>query len=41
LGASAFAFLVFAPEETNLVMARIELEHFVAAHRPVPAQRTP
>ncbi|MES1185882.1 MAG: response regulator [Myxococcales bacterium] len=41
LGASAFALLVFAPEETNLVMARIELEHFVAAHRPVPAQRTP
>jgi CheY-like chemotaxis protein len=41
LGANAFALLVFAPEETNLVMARIELEHFVAAHRPLPAQRTP
>lgn len=41
LGASAFALLIFAPEETNLVMARIELEHFVAAHRSSPAQRTP
>jgi CheY-like chemotaxis protein len=41
LGANAFALLIFAPEETNLVMARIELEHFVAAHRPFPAQRTP
>jgi len=41
LGANAFALLIFAPEETNLVMARIELEHFVALHRAVPAQRTP
>jgi len=41
LGASAFALLIFAPDETNLVMARIELEHFVALHRPLPAQRTP
>jgi len=41
LGANAFALLIFAPEETNLVMARLELEHFVAAHRPPPAQRTP
>ena len=41
LGASAFALLIFAPEETNLVMARLELEHFVATHRPPPAQRTP
>lgn len=41
LGASAFALLIFAPEETNLVMARIELEHFIAAHRPLTAQRTP
>jgi hypothetical protein len=41
LGTSAFALLIFAPEETNLVMARIELEHFVATHRPLPAQRTP
>jgi CheY-like chemotaxis protein len=27
-----FALLIFAPEETNLVMARIELEYFIAAH---------
>lgn len=26
-----FALLVFAPEETNLVMARLELEYFIAA----------
>ncbi len=32
LGATEFALLVFAPEETNLVMARIELEHFIAFH---------
>lgn len=32
LGATEFALLVFAPEETNLVMARIELQHFIAAH---------
>jgi CheY-like chemotaxis protein len=30
---SAFGLLVFAPAETNLVMARIELEQFIAAHR--------
>ena len=29
---SQFALLVFAPEETNLVMARLELERFIAAH---------
>lgn len=28
-GAGRFAFLVFAPEETNLVMARLELDRFV------------
>lgn len=33
LGANEFALLVFAPEETNLVMARIELEHFIANRR--------
>lgn len=35
LGANAteFALLVFAPEETNLVMARLELERFIAASR--------
>jgi DNA-binding response OmpR family regulator len=32
LGATEFALLVFAPEETNLVMARIELEHFIALY---------
>jgi CheY-like chemotaxis protein len=31
LGASEFALLVFAPEETNLVMARLELEHFLVS----------
>ena len=29
---SQFALLVFAPEETNLVMARLELDRFIAAH---------
>lgn len=33
LGESEFALLVFAPEETNLVIARIELDHFIAAHQ--------
>jgi hypothetical protein len=33
LGASEFALLIFAPEDTNLVMARIELEHFIASQR--------
>jgi CheY-like chemotaxis protein len=32
LSAREFALLVFAPEETNLVMARLELEYFIAAH---------
>ena len=39
--ASAFALLVFAPEETNLMMARIELDQFIIAHRMLAAQRTP
>ncbi|MET0794099.1 MAG: response regulator [Polyangiaceae bacterium] len=30
---SRFALLVFEPEETNLVMARLELDRFVAGHR--------
>ena len=30
--ASQFALLMFAPEETNLVMARMELERFIAGH---------
>ena len=29
--------MVFAPDETNLVMARFELERFIAAQRPRPA----
>jgi CheY-like chemotaxis protein len=33
LGKNEFALLVFAPEETNLVMARIELDHFIATYR--------
>jgi CheY-like chemotaxis protein len=32
-GGSQFALLVFEPEETNLVMARLELDRFVAGHR--------
>jgi len=39
--ATAFALLVFAPEETNLMMARIELDQFIIAHRMRAAQRTP
>ena len=39
--ANAFALLVFAPEETNLMMARIELDQFILAHRMRAAQRTP
>lgn len=39
--ATAFALLVFAPEETNLMMARIELDQFIIAHRMLAAQRTP
>lgn len=41
LSASQFALLVFAPEDTNLVMARIELEHFIAVYAPSGPQRTP
>jgi CheY-like chemotaxis protein len=33
LGESEFALLVFAPEETNLVIARLELDHFIASHQ--------
>lgn len=33
LGDSEFALLVFAPEETNLVIARLELDQFVTAHQ--------
>lgn len=32
LGKSEFALLVFAPEETNLVIARAELDQFILAH---------
>lgn len=39
--AKAFALLVFAPEETNLMMARIELDQFIIAHRLLAGQRTP
>jgi CheY-like chemotaxis protein len=39
--ANAFALLVFAPEETNLMMARIELDQFIIAHRLLATQRTP
>jgi hypothetical protein len=31
LSATEFALLVFVPGETNLVMARLELEQFVAS----------
>lgn len=41
LNAHAFALLVFAPEDTNLVMARIELEQFIVANQFLAAQRTP
>jgi hypothetical protein len=33
LGSNEFALLVFAPEETNLVMARMELERFIATYK--------
>ena len=33
LGDDEFALLVFAPEETNLVIARLELDHFISAHQ--------
>lgn len=38
LSANEFALLVFVPQETNLVMARLELEQFIAC---AAAQRTP
>jgi CheY-like chemotaxis protein len=41
VSANAFALLVFAPEETNLMMARIELDQFIIAQRMLAAQRTP
>ncbi|RYZ07774.1 MAG: DUF4388 domain-containing protein [Myxococcales bacterium] len=33
LSATEFALLVFAPEETNLVIARLELDHFIAVEQ--------
>jgi CheY-like chemotaxis protein len=33
IGQSEFALLVFVPSETNLVIARMELDQFVAQHR--------
>jgi CheY-like chemotaxis protein len=33
LGEDQFALLIFAPEETNLVIARLELDHFISAHQ--------
>jgi CheY-like chemotaxis protein len=41
LSAQAFALLIFAPEETNLMMARIELDQFIVTHQMQVAQRTP
>lgn len=41
INAQAFALLVFAPEETNLMMARIELDHFIVANQMLALQRTP
>jgi DNA-binding response OmpR family regulator len=41
LNAHAFALLVFAPEDTNLVMARIELEQFIVESQFLAVQRTP
>ena len=38
---TAFALLVFAPEDTNLVMARLELEQFIVASQFLAVQRTP
>jgi CheY-like chemotaxis protein len=35
-GLTQFALLVFAPEETNLVMARLELERFIAGRVTLP-----
>jgi CheY-like chemotaxis protein len=39
--ANAFALLVFAPAEMNLMMARIELDQFIIAHRVRAVHRTP
>ncbi|HYP88076.1 MAG TPA: response regulator [Polyangiaceae bacterium] len=33
MGNGEFALLIFAPEETNLVIARLELDHFIVSHR--------
>ncbi|HYQ17480.1 MAG TPA: response regulator [Polyangiaceae bacterium] len=33
MGNGEFALLVFAPEETNLVIARLELDHFIVSHK--------
>ncbi|HEX2874538.1 MAG TPA: response regulator [Polyangiaceae bacterium] len=41
LNAHAFAMLVFAPEDTNLVMARLELEQFIVESQSLAVQRTP
>lgn len=44
IGKGEFALLVFAPEETNLIIARMELDQFLAAHAVTQrreAQRTP
>ncbi len=35
-GSNQFALLVFAPEDTNLVMARLELQRFIAGHELAP-----
>lgn len=41
-GQAQFALLVFAPDETNLVMARIELDRFISSRSWLPpAARTP
>lgn len=41
-GLTQFALLVFAPDETNLVMARLELERFIAGRFSLlPAARAP
>lgn len=44
LGADEFALLVFAPDETNLVIARLELDQYIASHggaHRANGQRTP
>jgi len=40
-GQTQFALLVFAPDETNLVMARIELERFIASRFSLPPAARP